>query len=145
MLRDYMKSLKHCWTEAALIPDVTDERGSRTVAERFLELRGDAFDGGLVLRRFEDFSGAELRSWWVAGRCALVTAHPDTPEERPSVPAEVLAELAPAIGSLALPFVTADLVLRTDGRWRVVEVGDGQVSDRPRSCSAAELIEPLVV
>jgi ATP-grasp domain, R2K clade family 3 len=34
-----------------------------------------------------------------------------------------------------LPFVTADLVKRSDGIWRVIEVGDGQVSDRPASAS----------
>ena len=144
VLRDYTKSLKHHWHDAALVPDVTDLRGSRAVAERFLELRGDAFDGGLVLRRFEDFAGAELRSWWVAGRCVLLTAHPDTPDERPEPAADVLPALTPAIEQLALPFVTADLVRRADGRWRVVEVGDGQVSDRPHSCPAPDLVTALV-
>ena len=27
--------------------------------------------------------------------------------------------------------MTVDLALRTDGVWRVIELGDGQVSDRP--------------
>ncbi|WP_446220731.1 ATP-grasp domain-containing protein [Micromonospora sp. IBHARD004] len=35
------------------------------------------------------------------------------------------------MAALDLPLVTADLALRADGVWRVVEVGDGQVSDRP--------------
>jgi hypothetical protein len=144
VLRDYTKSLKHHWHEAALVPDVTDDAGSRRVAARFLELRGDAFDGGLVLRRFEDLTGAESRTWWVAGRCVLATAHPDTPDEQPEVPHWFLAALAPAVASLGLPFVTADLVRRADGSWRVVEIGDGQVSDRPRSCPAPRLVHALV-
>lgn len=143
VLRDYTKSLKHQWRAAAFIPDVADNRSSRQVAERFLELRGDAFDGGLVLRRFEEFTTPEVRTWWVDGRCVLSTAHPDTPDEQPEVPQEMLRELTPVIASLALPFATADLVKRSDGCWRVIEVGDGQVSDRPRSCPAAALVRVL--
>ncbi|WP_280236823.1 ATP-grasp domain-containing protein [Nocardia cyriacigeorgica] len=37
----------------------------------------------------------------------------------------------PARTHLDLPFVTADFVQHTDGRWRIVELGDAQVSDRP--------------
>jgi ATP-grasp domain, R2K clade family 3 len=83
-----------------------------------------------VLRRFEDFASAEVRSWWIDGQCKLVTAHPDTPAELPP-PDLDLAGLSPLVGSLGLPFITVDLVRRADGVWRVVEVGDGQVSDRP--------------
>ena len=35
-----------------------------------------------------------------------------------------------------MPFITVDLVRRSDGAWRVVEVGDGQVSDRPATATA---------
>jgi hypothetical protein len=34
------------------------------------------------------------------------------------------------VAKLGSPFVTVDLAQRDDGQWRVVEVGDGQVSDR---------------
>jgi len=40
----------------------------------------------------------------------------------------------------AVERVARDLVRRDDGRWRVVEVGDGQVSDRPSTTPAAHLI-----
>lgn len=35
-----------------------------------------------------------------------------------------------------MAFITVDLVRRSDGVWRVVEVGDGQVSDCPASVTA---------
>jgi hypothetical protein len=38
-----------------------------------------------------------------------------------------------SISLLGLPFVAVDLALRTDDVWRVIELGDGQVSDRPPS------------
>ena len=73
---------------------------------------------------------AEVRTWWVNGGCLLVGPHPDTPDDCP--PAELdLAAVAPLVAALGLPFVTVDLALRADGAWRVIELGDGQVSDRP--------------
>ena len=51
--------------------------------------------------------------------------------------------LHPAIAALELPFVTVDLTRRTDGIWRIVELGDGQVSDRPVSTPPVDLIATL--
>lgn len=134
ILRDYSKSLKHHWDEACLVPDASDSIGLRRVAQRFCELR-DPISGGLVLRRFEDFTGAEARTWWRDGRHVLTTAHPDTPEQ---LPVPDLSAFAPLLAELALPLVTLDLVLRTDGVWRAVELGDGGVSDRPRSAPSVD-------
>ena len=142
VLRDYVKSMKHYWDQACLIPDVEDPAAARRVAARFVELREDSFTGGLVLRRFEDYGGAEVRTWWVDGRCALVTAHPDTAAELPTADL-VLPPLGPTIAAVGLSFVTVDLARRTDGAWRVIELGDGQVSDRPESCPPEDLIRVL--
>lgn len=141
VLRDHTKSLKHSWHEACLVPDVTDAVAARRVVDRFVELRGEDLVGSVVVRRFEEFTGPEARTWWVGGRCALVTAHPDTPGEVPQDPD--LAVPAAGVTALGLPFVTVDLVRRADGVWRVVELGDGQVSDRPTSTPAAELLAAL--
>ena len=83
VLRDYVKSAKHYWHEAAFVPDVTDVDRAWTVARRFLDLRGEDRTGGFVLRRYEPFGPSEVRTWWIDGQCALVTAHPDTPDELP--------------------------------------------------------------
>ncbi|WP_436533593.1 ATP-grasp domain-containing protein [Actinoplanes sp. HUAS TT8] len=142
VLRDYTKSMKHHWAEAAYIPSVADPDAAWKVAARFRELREDEFTGGFVLRRFESFTGAEARTWWAGGDCRLVTAHPDTPDDLPAADLDPTF-LAPSIRALNLPFVTADLTRRDDGRWRLVEIGDGQVSDRPRTTPAADLIAAL--
>jgi hypothetical protein len=142
VLRDYVKSMKHYWHQAAYIPDVADHAAAWKVAARFRELREDEFTGGFVLRRYEQFLSAEARTWWVGGTCRLVTAHPDTPGDLP--PDINLAPFSPLIGSLALPFVTADLALRADGTWRVIELGDGQVSDRPASTEPATFLKAVL-
>ena len=67
-----------------LAPRRPDEHfAGKRVASRFRELRDDDFTGGFVLRRFEHFTSAEVRTWWINGTCALTTAHPDTPEDHP--------------------------------------------------------------
>jgi hypothetical protein len=143
VLRDYVKSMKHYWSEACYVPDVLDRQHSRKVAARFIALREDSFTGGLVLRRYESFQGAEVRTWWVDGVCALTTAHPDTSDVLPPDDRE-LPDLSEVVPQLALPFVTIDFAQRADGAWRVIELGDGQVSDRPSSTPPASLVEILL-
>jgi ATP-grasp domain, R2K clade family 3 len=142
VLRDYTKSMKHYWHEAMFIPEIADADAAWEVAARFLELRADSFVGGLVLRRFEAFTGAEVRTWWVNGHCALTTAHPDTPDGSP-IEGPDTGPIRDAVAGLDLPFVTVDFAKRRDGVWRVVELGDGQVSDRPASTTASEFIAAL--
>lgn len=143
VLRDFVKSAKYEWAEACFIPDVADAVAVERVARRLVELRGDDFAGGFVLRRFERFRGAEVRSWWVDGECRLLTAHPDTPDALPPPELDV-ALFAPAMVALASPFATLDLAQNADGQWRVIEAGDGQVSDRPTSLPAASFLAAIL-
>lgn len=141
VLRDDVKSLKHSWEQAVYVPDAADSRGAHAVAGQFLALRAEDFTGGFVVRSFESFTSMEVRTWWTHGRCSLVTAHPDTPDA--DLPAPDLSVIEPLVRALGLPFVTVDVVRRDDGVWRVVELGDGQVSDRPVTTAAAPLLAVL--
>jgi hypothetical protein len=97
-----------------------------------------------VLRRFEPFASGEARTWWVNGECALITPHPNTPQSPPPEPGSLpLGEIAQRVKALGLAFATVDLALRADGIWRVVEVGDGQVSGLPATTAAADLIAAI--
>ena len=142
IVKDYVKSMKHYWAEATYISNVEDADAALTVVRRFLQLRGDDLVGGVVLRHFERFVGEEVRTWWVQGTCRLVTAHPDSPDAAPPQKVPV-HEISAAVAKLNSPFVTVDLAQREDHEWRVIEVGDGQVSDRPTSTEAAKLIAAL--
>lgn len=142
IVKDYVKSRKHEWAEACFIPDTTDLDAVARVVGRFVELQGEYLAGGVVLREFETFVGPEARVWWLDGTARLVTPHPDTPANANSTPD--LGEVEAAVRRLEAPFVTTDLVRRADGTWRVVEVGDGQVSDMNAAIDAAELIRVLI-
>lgn len=89
-----------------------------------------------------EFTGAEVRTWWVDGACHLVGPHPDTPDQFPPESLD-LTGLAPLVAGLGLSFVTVDLAMRSDGVWRVIELGDGQVSDRPATTAPEELMTAL--
>ncbi|MEU5035161.1 ATP-grasp domain-containing protein [Streptomyces rubiginosohelvolus] len=141
IVKDFVKSRKHEWHEACYVPELGNRRQLASVVGRFVALQGDFLAGGLVLRAFEPFvAGGEARVWWVDGEAVLVTAHPDTPDRHP-VPE--LPSVRTAVGRLGLRWVTTDLALREDGVWRVVEVGDGQVSGLPAGAGTGALFAAL--
>ncbi|MET9382208.1 ATP-grasp domain-containing protein [Streptomyces sp. NPDC002928] len=147
IVKDYVKSRKHEWEQACFIPDLADAVELTRVVQRFVELQEEFLAGGIVLRAFEAFSrlesvAAEVRVWWLDGEPRLLTPHPDSPFGRGLVPD--LDHIGPAVRRLGCRFVTTDVALRSDGVWRVVEVGDGQVSDLHQSSSRGELAALLV-
>ncbi|MEV5505467.1 ATP-grasp domain-containing protein [Streptomyces orinoci] len=131
IVKDFVKSRKSDWDTACYVPSLSDTARLSAVVGRFVELQEEFLAGGVVLRAFERFRPCgEARVWWVDGVPALTTAHPDSPGLLPPQPS--LAAVRTAVAALGCRFVTTDLALREDGAWRVVEVGDGQVSDLPR-------------
>ncbi|GAA3234652.1 ATP-grasp domain-containing protein [Actinocorallia longicatena] len=136
VVKDYVKSRKHEWHEACYVPDLRDPAALARTARNMVELQDAFLAGGLVIRQFEEYDAAECRVWWVDGEPVLIGPHPDTPgEEREPE----LDHVRPAVRALGCRFVTTDLARRSDGVWRVVEVGDGQVSDLPAGSDVGDL------
>ncbi|WP_308297275.1 ATP-grasp domain-containing protein [Streptomyces sp. UNOB3_S3] len=96
-----------------------------------------------MLRAFEELrhEEGEARVWWLDGRPLLTTAHPDTPG---LTPGPGLDAVEPLVARLGCRFVTTDLARSADGAWRVIEVGDGQVSDLPAGTDPSALLGPLL-
>ncbi len=136
IVKDYVKSRKHEWDDACFIPDLTDVARLHAVVARFVERQGDYLAGGVVIREHEPYEGGEARVWWVDGEPVLISPHPDTPDRHPHPRTD---PIAPCVRALGCRFITTDLALRADGAWRVVEVGDGQVSDLPQVAEPADL------
>jgi hypothetical protein len=142
ILKDWVKSAKGYWDEACFVPNVHAAEDVQRVASRFVALRGDDLVGGLVVRSFEPYESGEVRTWWRHGLPTMCSAHPDTPNLRP--PSDLdLNWLRPAVTSLGLDRCTVDLARHRDGRWRVIEIGDAGVSDRPSTLTAHELLSAL--
>lgn len=130
VVKDFVKSAKNHWDEACFAPDL---ESLEPVVSKFLEIQGEFLTGGVVVRKFENFVGPETRVWWVDGEEATRTPHPDNPNTE--VLEEPLDEVAEIVAQLGLPFVTTDVVMDDSGNLRVVELGDGQVSEFPQKHS----------
>ncbi len=108
---------------------------------------GGGADGGGADGAGADGPGAgrsrpgEARVWWLDGVPVLVSAHPDTPDQRPEPD---LRAIGPLIAELGCRFVTTDLALRSDGVWRLVELGDAQVSALPAGADSTVLVTALL-
>lgn len=111
-VKDYVKSLK---TSRGSVVRDPGEIGA--VVAEMRHFRGE-IEGGLCVRRVESFiADSECRYFVLGGR----PFSPDggmVPE-----PVERIASRIPS------PFFSVDVVSRADGEMRIVEIGDGQVSD----------------
>lgn len=142
IVKDHVKSMKN-WDNAFFISDIRNLTKAQSVINKYTEIRGGEFVGNIVLREFEDWVGEEYRTWWVNKKHVLTTPHPDSgyAYDIPDIP---LTDVAKAVIELSEWFVTVDLAKHSDGRWRVVEVGDGQVSGLPSTTSPEELLKHLM-
>lgn len=112
-LKDYVKSLKSA--RGSIVRDPSD---APAVITDLREYRG-RIEGGICVRRVEDYvPETERRYFALCGRG--YAAAPDDPVPR------IVQQCAERIPS---KFFAVDVVRRMDGELRVVEIGDGQVSD----------------
>jgi hypothetical protein len=112
-IKDYVKSLK-----TAPGPLVREPSEAPALIAQMKEYRG-RIEGGICVRRVEEFEPESERRYFILHGAA------HAPEGAGPVP-EIVRQCAERISS---PFFSADVVRRRDGQLRVVEVGDGQVSD----------------
>jgi hypothetical protein len=139
-VKDYTKSVP----EACHAVGFEGDNGMASVADRLIELREGWFAGGLVIREWKPAVGdTEVRTWWRNGEFKTVTVHPNSSgDDEKQIPEELLNEVSSRLNALGLHFVTVDWMETTDG-WKVVEVGDGQVSEPAASVTQDELVSLL--
>jgi hypothetical protein len=112
-IKDYVKSLK---TSVGSIIERPEQVA--LVVREMQKFRGK-IEGGLCIRRVEDFLPETERRFFV------IDGQPYAAESHADIPAAVHA-CAERIRS---SFFSVDVVSRDDGIDRIVEIGDGQVSD----------------
>lgn len=146
VLKDFVKSQKHYWSEACFIPSASDPAAVERVVRRFLELQGEDLAEGLVFREFVEFeplaqhprSGMPLTREY---RIFVLDGGPvywaeyweegDYGEDTP--PLDFFREAARGVQSR---FFTMDVAQRRDGEWMIVELGDAQVAGLPENADA---------
>ena len=141
IVKDYVKSEKHNWEDACFIPTASDANHVLKVVEKFLELRGDSLNEGIVFREFEELEfltehsksamplTKEFRIFFVNNRVANVFDYWDEGEYGETKPElETFIEIARNIDS---DFFTMDIAQKKNGDWIIMELGDGQVAGLP--------------
>ncbi len=111
-IKDYVKSLKT--GRGSIVREPTE---APALLEELRQYRG-RIEGGICVRRFEDFLPESERRYFALNG----VGHGSGREPVPDV-VRICAERIPC------PFFSVDVVRRRDGLLRVVEIGDGQVSD----------------
>jgi len=153
VLKDYVKSEKNYWNEACFIPDTQDEENLEKVVNRFLELRGDSLNEGLVFREFVDLAELqnhsksdmpltkEFRLFFSGYRVFAYSKYWEEGE---------YADLQPPIGlfepfarKIESNFFTMDIALQKNGEWTIIELGDAQVSGLPEDINIEEFYKKL--
>lgn len=153
IVKDFVKSRKHEWDSACFIPSASDREAVARVVGRFLELQGDDLAGGLVFREFVEFrpigvhpkSGMpivdEHRIFWLDREPIFQSPYWEgvVYEGDPPDPWAFVE----AVSRVESRFVAMDVARRRDGRWMIVELGDGQVSGLPREADARPFLDAL--
>jgi len=112
-LKDYVKSLKTGRGSIVRVPELAP-----AVIAEMREYRGE-IEGGICARRVEEFvPNSEQRYFVLCGNCYAADSGSAIPEV-----VRICAE------RLSSKFFSVDVARRVDGTLRLVEVGDGQVSD----------------
>lgn len=111
-VKDYVKSLT---TERGSVANSADEINEIIIAIK--QYRGN-IEGGVCLRQFEALQADSEERYFVFNGKAYGRTN--------TIP-DIVHAIIPKINS---PFYSVDIVLNTDGVFRLIELGDGQVSNR---------------
>lgn len=125
-IKDFVKSNSTEKGSVALSPVEAIE-----IVQLIKKYRG-SIEGGIAVRRVENYiEETEIRYFIMNGKIY-------SPTKKSLEIVEAIAEIITA------PFFSVDIIQRDDGKYRVVEIGDGQVSDKKAwdiSTFSAMLIE----
>lgn len=154
IVKDYVKSRKHEWSEACFVPSAADIGHVQRVVRRFLELQGGDLAEGLVFREYVAFaplgthprSGMpltrEYRIFWLDD-APLLTA-PYWGEGAYAGDEPPVATFQPVAAQIDSRFFTMDVAQRADdGGWQIVELGDGQVAGLPERADVNQFYQGL--
>ncbi len=153
IVKDFVKSEKHHWKDACFIPNASDSGKVSSIVNKFLELRNDSLNEGLVFRKFEALeylaehskSGMpltkEFRIFFMNHKVLQVFNYWDEGmygETQPDL--NEFLEIAQTIES---NFFTMDVAKKKNGEWIIMELGDGQVAGLPDHTNTYEFYKKL--
>lgn len=138
VVKDHVKSAKEEWFRACFVPEGADFDVFAAVCERLLELRGEAFETGFVVKKFLDLATLPGRTadgrrvtdehrllFWDGDLVAHAPYHDVDSDLEDPTQFRFLGDI------LSSPFFTADVARLAAGGWTVIEINDGGSSSFP--------------
>ncbi len=150
LLKDHVKSAKERWSELGTIPTGCSRTRFDRICTEFIEHRGDRFERGLCFRRLLPLRRLgvtdmgypihdEHRLFFWEGD--LVASAPQHDLRGARLDPTEFGFLGERIES---PFFTADVARLEEGRWTIVELGDGGVSMLPSALDPRDLYRAMI-
>ena len=139
VVKDYVKSLKHYWKDAAFIKDIGDQKEVKRVVTNFIRFQGDQLLGGIVLRKYEPLKfigyhpesgmplSEEYRVFVLQNQIININNYWKT-DAKKSLTDEEWDWITKIGENICSNFITIDLARKKDGSLIIMEMGDGQVS-----------------
>lgn len=146
IVKDYVKSQKHYWSEACFIPNASDPVVVSPIVSRFVELQDEDFNEGLVFREFVELESLtthsksgmpltkEFRVFVFKGAPLVVSEYWEEGDYQAIVPS--ISEFTNEMKAVQSQFYTMDIAKRANGEWVIMELGDGQVAGLPERVDA---------
>lgn len=143
MIKDFVKSVKGFGFPEYLTSEMSNAELDQYVL-KFKNLRDELFTGGIVLKQYVELDRIgghthEFRAFYVKGQLATIYQNSDNKED--DVPEDVLNNKELCL--LNSNFYTIDFARTTNGKYIVIETGDGQVSGLPSETEAELLYTEL--
>ena len=131
MVKDYVKSVKGTKFPRYFDQTTTQEDFDNWM-KVFYKYRGELLTGGICIKEFVDlkkYKGYtnEYRVFYMNGEVGTICKNSNQDEILPNPPIELIEKYK----DINSPYYTIDYAELEDGRWIIIEVGDGQVSGLP--------------
>jgi len=146
IVKDWVKSqASGYWREACYIGYASNEDEADRVVARFRELQGESLVGGIVFKKYVPLlplgdPAHEYRAFIVDGCVVGCWPRSQAAQKLGGPPPDLLDRIAQNLPS---PFASADFGQDVEGRWWLLEVGDGQVSGLPSPEAAPAIFTAL--
>jgi len=130
IMKDNVKSVKGTDFPTKISVNISDEE-LKELVEKFEKYRSDLFTGEIVLKQYVELkkygdTTNEWRVFYFLENVMTVSRNSNQPENCPKVPDSLINNKS--LTRLTSFFYTIDFAETEDGKWIVIETGDGQVS-----------------
>lgn len=151
VVKDHVKSAKEAWHRACFVPAGADFDDFAAICETLLELRGDRFERGFVVKKYLELRA--LREWTperrrvtdehrvVFWRGRPIAQAPYYDVDTDALDLACIADLGRLIDS---PFFTADVARLEDGGTTIVELNDGGCSVLPERLDPRDVYRQIL-